>query len=154
MDGVTALPDLRLKYSKSTTSELAAVKETPQSSLAAAKSNSENPRSGEGPEPNPAPTRPRMKRKKTAEDELFRHLKDNGSMDEIANILRRATLGELKDAPADPAPADPAPADPAQADPAPADPAPPTQPPPTPPLAQHLTTQPPLNPPRTVQYLK
>eukprot|EP00808_Paulinella_micropora_P025485 g58114.t1 len=67
--------------------------------------------------------------KKTgAEDELFRHLKDNGSMDEIANILRRAQLGELKDAPnpapADPTPGQPTPADPTPGQPAPADPAP------------------------------
>eukprot|EP00808_Paulinella_micropora_P016419 g17130.t1 len=64
---------------------------------------------------------------KKATDELFAHLEANGSMDQITDILRRAQLGELKDAPA-PVPADPAPGpaptDPAPADPAPADPAP------------------------------
>eukprot|EP00808_Paulinella_micropora_P026343 g2374.t1 len=75
-------------------------------------------------------------RSKKATDELFAHLEANGSMDQITNILRRAQLGELKDAPAPddptpgqpaPAPADPAqanPADPAQADPAPDQPDP------------------------------
>eukprot|EP00808_Paulinella_micropora_P007143 g39091.t1 len=67
---------------------------------------------------------------KKATDELFAHLDANGSMDQITDILRRAQLGELKDAPvpdqADPTPDQPAPAEPApgQADPAPAEPAP------------------------------
>eukprot|EP00808_Paulinella_micropora_P029178 g40144.t1 len=77
-------------------------------------------------------------RSKKATDELFAHLEANGSMDQITDIMRRAKLGELKDAPAVPAPApdDPAPDVPIQPEPAPtpADPAPevPVQPEPAP----------------------
>eukprot|EP00808_Paulinella_micropora_P023407 g74158.t1 len=63
-------------------------------------------------------------RSKKATDELFAHLEANGSMDQITDIMRRAQLGELKDAPADQAPADQAPAEPTPADQAPADQAP------------------------------
>eukprot|EP00808_Paulinella_micropora_P008277 g78940.t1 len=94
---------------------------------------------------------------KKATDELFAHLEANGSMDQITNILRRAQLGELKDAPA---PSQPTPPlgqpRPTPTQPTPHPPTPPQSqpPPPTLPQSQHLTTQPLPNPPRTVQYLK